>query len=200
MTKCMQKVEQKSLLYYINKVEFLFFCKQHLMVALQFSFLYFSSLYFIQVNLDPSNRSISEFKSWAEFHNGVAAGLRLAPFQVTQDKKSIIQLQQNSEFTGFAVFHLCVVFLQLKVELIIVLILQEKMLRTWIQYNRPSEPNFTHAGLLLAFGLHEHLRVLTMTDAYRYLSQVILLFFFRYLCLMLVFQGYNGGEHSLLIG
>jgi hypothetical protein len=54
---------------------------------------------------------------------------------------------------------------------------QEKMLRTWIQYNRPSEPNFTHAGLLLAFGLHEHLRVLTMTDAYRYLSQVILLFF-----------------------
>jgi anaphase-promoting complex subunit 1 len=48
------------------------------------------------------------------------------------------------------------------------------MLRTWIQYNRPSEPNFTHAGLLLAFGLHEHLRVLTMTDAYRYLSQVIL--------------------------
>jgi hypothetical protein len=47
------------------------------------------------------------------------------------------------------------------------------MLRTWIQYNRPSEPNFTHAGLLLAFGLHEHLRVLTMTDAYRYLSQVV---------------------------
>jgi anaphase-promoting complex subunit 1 len=80
------------------------------------------------VNLDVSNRSVSEFKSWAEFHNGVAAGLRLAPFQ-------------------------------------------EKMLRTWIQYNRPSEPNFTHAGLLLAFGLHEHLRVLTMTDAYRYLSQ-----------------------------
>lgn len=52
-------------------------------------------------------------------------------------------------------------------------IFQEKMLRTWIQYNRPSEPNFTHAGLLLAFGLHEHLRVLTMTDAYRYLSQVV---------------------------
>ncbi|XP_062231175.1 anaphase-promoting complex subunit 1 isoform X2 [Phragmites australis] len=80
------------------------------------------------VNLDLSSRSVSEFKSWAEFHNGVAAGLRFAPFQ-------------------------------------------EKMLRTWIQYNRPSEPNFTHAGLLLAFGLHEHLRVLTMTDAYRYLSQ-----------------------------
>lgn len=80
------------------------------------------------VNLDLTTRSVSEFSSWAEFHNGVAAGLRLAPFQ-------------------------------------------EKMLRTWIQYNRPSEPSFTHAGLLLAFGLHEHLRVLTMTDAYRYLSQ-----------------------------
>uniref|UniRef100_A0A0D9WFG5 Anaphase-promoting complex subunit 1 n=1 Tax=Leersia perrieri TaxID=77586 RepID=A0A0D9WFG5_9ORYZ len=33
------------------------------------------------VNLDLSTRSVSEFKSWAEFHNGVAAGLRLAPFQ-----------------------------------------------------------------------------------------------------------------------
>uniref|UniRef100_A0A0E0HD67 Uncharacterized protein n=1 Tax=Oryza nivara TaxID=4536 RepID=A0A0E0HD67_ORYNI len=33
------------------------------------------------VNLDLSSRSVSEFKSWAEFHNGVAAGLRLAPFQ-----------------------------------------------------------------------------------------------------------------------
>jgi hypothetical protein len=71
--------------------------------------------------------------------------------------------------------------------------LQEKMLRTWIQYNRPSEPNFTHAGLLLAFGLHEHLRVLTMTDAYRYLSQVTFLFF-GCLCRRLVFYGYNGGD------
>lgn len=80
------------------------------------------------INLDPNIRSISELKSWPEFHNGVAAGLRLAPFQ-------------------------------------------GKMSRTWILYNKPVEPNFTHAGILLALGLHEHLRVLTITDVYRYLSQ-----------------------------
>ncbi|KAF8652489.1 hypothetical protein HU200_062822 [Digitaria exilis] len=126
------------------------------------------------VNLDLSNRSVSEFKSWAEFHNGVAAGLRLAPFQVTQDNKAIIQLHQNLEFTYSThsfFFLLMYCFPAVKLVLNIVLLLQEKMLRTWIQYNRPSEPNFTHAGLLLAFGLHAHLRVLTMTDAYRYLSQ-----------------------------
>ncbi|TYH51969.1 hypothetical protein ES332_D10G318400v1 [Gossypium tomentosum] len=33
------------------------------------------------VNLDPSIRNIQELKSWPEFHNAVAAGLRLAPLQ-----------------------------------------------------------------------------------------------------------------------
>ncbi|KAH7677904.1 Anaphase-promoting complex subunit 1 protein [Dioscorea alata] len=80
------------------------------------------------VSLDPNVRNIPELRSWPEFHNGVAAGLRLAPFQ-------------------------------------------GKMSRTWIQYNKPEEPNVTHAGLLLALGLHEHLRVLLITDVYKYLAQ-----------------------------
>ncbi|XP_010543717.1 PREDICTED: anaphase-promoting complex subunit 1 isoform X2 [Tarenaya hassleriana] len=33
------------------------------------------------VNLDPNIRSIQELKTWPEFHNAVAAGLRLAPLQ-----------------------------------------------------------------------------------------------------------------------
>lgn len=33
------------------------------------------------VNLDPNIRNMVELRSWPEFHNGVAAGLRLAPFQ-----------------------------------------------------------------------------------------------------------------------
>ncbi|XP_038980234.1 anaphase-promoting complex subunit 1 isoform X2 [Phoenix dactylifera] len=80
------------------------------------------------VNIDPNVRNISELRCWPEFHNGVAAGLRLAPFQ-------------------------------------------GKMSRTWILYNKPEEPNYTHAGLILALGLHEHLHVLTITDVFRYLSQ-----------------------------
>lgn len=35
-----------------------------------------------QVNLDPNIRNIQELKSWPEFHNAVAAGLRLSPLQV----------------------------------------------------------------------------------------------------------------------
>ncbi|KAB1217628.1 Anaphase-promoting complex subunit 1 [Morella rubra] len=34
-----------------------------------------------EVNLDPNLRNIPEIKSWPEFHNAVAAGLRLAPLQ-----------------------------------------------------------------------------------------------------------------------
>ncbi|KAK6929487.1 Anaphase-promoting complex subunit 1, middle domain [Dillenia turbinata] len=80
------------------------------------------------VNLDPNIRNIQELKSWPEFHNAVAAGLKMAP-------------------------------------------LQGKMSRTWILYNKPEEPNITHAGLLLALGLHGHLRVLTISDIYQYYSQ-----------------------------
>ncbi|KAF8397264.1 hypothetical protein HHK36_016174 [Tetracentron sinense] len=80
------------------------------------------------VNLDPNIRNIQELRTWPEFHNAVAAGLRLAP-------------------------------------------LQGKMPRTWIIYNKPEEPNVTHAGLLLALGLHGHLCVLTITDIYQYYSQ-----------------------------
>ena len=39
-------------------------------------------------------------------------------------------------------------------------------------YNRPEEPSFAHAGLLMSLGLQGHLRVLAATDVYRYLSQV----------------------------
>ncbi|KAJ4980944.1 hypothetical protein NE237_031781 [Protea cynaroides] len=80
------------------------------------------------VNLDPNVRNIQEHRSWPEFHNAVAAGLRLAPFQ-------------------------------------------GKMSRTWILYNRPEEPNVTHAGLLLALGLHGHLRVLSVSDIFQYYSK-----------------------------
>lgn len=80
------------------------------------------------VNLDSSTGNLSDLTSWPEYHNGVAAGLRLAPCQ-------------------------------------------DKITRTWIVYNRPDEPSFAHAGLLMSLGLQGHLRVLAATDVYRYLSQ-----------------------------
>jgi hypothetical protein len=50
--------------------------------------------------------------------------------------------------------------------------MQAKITRTWIVYNKPDDPNFSHAGLLMALGLHKHLGVLAATDVYRYLAQV----------------------------
>jgi anaphase-promoting complex subunit 1 len=69
-----------------------------------------------------------DFLVWPEFHNGVAAGLRLAE-------------------RG-----------------------QAALTRTWVLYNRPSEPSPAHAGMLLALGLAGHLAALAPGDLYRYLS------------------------------
>ncbi|GAB4821235.1 hypothetical protein N2152v2_008281 [Parachlorella kessleri] len=87
------------------------------------------------VNLDlsaappaPGSGAFCDYTAWPEFHNGVAAGLRLAP-------------------SG------------------------HQLTRTWIVYNKPEEPSYTHAGLLMALGLTGHLSCLAATDLYRYLSQ-----------------------------
>ncbi|KAK7320591.1 hypothetical protein VNO77_30211 [Canavalia gladiata] len=42
------------------------------------------------VNLDPNIRNIQELRSWPEFHNAVAAGLRLAPLQGRMSRTWII--------------------------------------------------------------------------------------------------------------
>ena len=65
---------------------------------------------------------------WPQFHNGVAAALRLGRSR-------------------------------------------ESLTRTWIVYNRPKQPNYEHAGFLLALGLQGHLTCLRTTDFYMYLSQ-----------------------------
>lgn len=48
-----------------------------------------------QVNLDPNVRNIQELKSWPEFHNAVAAGLRLSPLQVYLGHQMINHINQS---------------------------------------------------------------------------------------------------------
>ncbi|GFY82115.1 E3 ubiquitin ligase [Actinidia rufa] len=43
-----------------------------------------------EVNLDPNIRNIPELKSWPEFHNAVAAGLKLAPLQGKMSRTWIV--------------------------------------------------------------------------------------------------------------
>lgn len=46
-----------------------------------------------------------------------------------------------------------------------------KITRTWIIYNKPATPNFTHAGFLMALGIRGYLSSLAMTDLFDYMSQ-----------------------------
>ncbi|KAG0344650.1 Anaphase-promoting complex subunit 1 [Podila humilis] len=64
---------------------------------------------------------------WPQFHNGVAAGLRISP--------------NSTDVKG-----------------------------SWVIYNRPQNLDSTHAGFLLALGLTGHLRVLSASQLYRYLT------------------------------
>lgn len=52
----------------------------------------------------------ADVTAWPEFHNGVAAGIRLAPGD-------------------------------------------GGLTRTWVVYNKPKTPNYTHAGMLMGLGL-----------------------------------------------
>lgn len=70
---------------------------------------------------------VQQYLAWPEFHNGVAAGLRLC------------------SHSG-------------------------RLTRSWIEYNRPKTETSSHAGLMLALGLQGHLRSLTTSDIFLYLS------------------------------
>lgn len=85
------------------------------------------------INLDlsaaaPAGGACTDITAWPEFHNGVAAGLRMAPGGT-------------------------------------------RLTRTWIVYNRPAQPNYTHAGMLMALGLTGNLASLSGADLFTYLSQ-----------------------------
>ncbi|KAG7365277.1 anaphase-promoting complex subunit 1 [Nitzschia inconspicua] len=108
----------------------------------------------------PTNASLAldtseapaDFKVWPEFHNGVAAGLRL-PLQsmtsetlseitrtwIVYNRSSSAQIEpQNNGNTNDA--------------------------------NAPSVINHSHGGLLMALGMRGHLNALEMTDVFDYLT------------------------------
>lgn len=83
----------------------------------------------ISLEFPNTGPTADELTMWPMFHNGVAAGLRLASSQAS-------------------------------------------LTRTWIVYNNEwTEPSYSYAGMLMAFGLQGHLKCLAATDLYRYLSQ-----------------------------
>ena len=86
---------------------------------------------------------------WAEFHNGVAAGLRIAP------SASKVRLPtQTDRQTDRLTLHPSPSLLQLD--------------SAWIVFNRPSEDASSnqYAGFLMALGLNQHLSSLPEFQLY----------------------------------
>lgn len=102
------------------------------------------------VNLDIAAAGVTaDTTLWAEFHNGVAAGLRLRHEWGSAgsggDGGGGRETGERFEAGGVS--------------------------RTWITYNRPAGgANNAHGGLLMALGLQGHLSSLAMTDVYEYLT------------------------------
>jgi hypothetical protein len=96
---------------------------------------------------------------WPEFHNGVAAGLRVSsPEELdpgtrtpgTASTPASASISTGNRFAGAST-----------------------VTRNWIVYNRTAtaDDSSFHAGVLLALGLQGHLRVLSVTDICDYLTQ-----------------------------
>lgn len=107
----------------------------------------------VVVNLDVAAGGISaDTTLWAEFHNGVAAGLRLQHEWGFGDPMSAGNRRHAGGRGGAGLD-------------------RGGVSRTWITYNRPSGgANNAHGGLLMALGLQGHLSSLAMTDVYEYLT------------------------------
>ena len=107
----------------------------------------------IPLVLDFKNQKLAEvlapvgggeaLRQWPEFHNGVAAGLRV--------------LLSSEVVAGGAARHMSSA--------------HGKLVRTWVAYNRPAELDYTHAGFMMALGLGGHLEALAPSDKYWYLKQ-----------------------------
>ncbi|CAM9840724.1 unnamed protein product, partial [Ectocarpus sp. 8 AP-2014] len=109
----------------------------------------------VVVNLDLAAAAVPpDTTAWAEFHNGVAAGLRLRHEWGSNRARggkdgggggSGVAASSGFEEGGVS--------------------------RTWITYNRPAGgANNAHGGLLMALGLQGHLSSLAMTDVFEYLT------------------------------
>lgn len=87
--------------------------------------------------------------AWPEFHHGVAAGLRLAwgPSDASSaDGAPSAGRTARARGSGGN---------------------SGDVTDGWVLYERPDEPTYAHAGMLMAFGLTGHLQRLSWTDLYR---------------------------------
>ena len=91
----------------------------------------------------------AEVTAWPEFHNGAAAGLRLAPAPPPASRQRGSGGTTGGTTGGTSSSR------------------RRHPALAWCALERPEQPSFSHAGTLLALGLTGHLDSLAWTDLYR---------------------------------
>jgi hypothetical protein len=97
--------------------------------------------------------------AWCEFHNGAAAGLKIAPYRGHRHPHRQQQQQQGQQppeadvGSGMASSRGSS--------------RADSLSESWLPHSKPTVPNYAHAGVLLALGLNGHLNRLSWTDLYR---------------------------------
>ncbi|CAM9465694.1 unnamed protein product, partial [Ectocarpus fasciculatus] len=104
---------------------------------------------------------------WPEFHNGVAAGLRVknAPSSGGASSSTFMQLYTDATTKKKRASEFSDVFTETSTR-----DAHRGAMRYWVLYNRGPTADNSHAGALLAFGLLGHLRVLTVVDICEFLT------------------------------
>ncbi len=108
----------------------------------------------------PGGGATADFTAWPEFHNGVAAGSCLCcawchgpPERLIEDSlRRILFREARCPCPIFSALPITAINACAPVGLRLALG-GAQMTRTWIVYNKPKEPSYTHAGMLMGLGL-----------------------------------------------
>ncbi|CAM9977226.1 unnamed protein product, partial [Choristocarpus tenellus] len=125
----------------------------------------------VVLNLDLTASNVGpDVTAWAEFHNGVAAGLRLAPAWGPTSPGGMPR--QGKEWRGGGGARAGAKGGSWERGRVGGDGRGGSISRTWIMYHRPVEgASNAHGGLLMALGLQGHLSALATMDVYDYLTK-----------------------------
>lgn len=108
----------------------------------------------------------ADVTAWCEFHNGVAAGIKVTPRRRHRQHHQEQQQQRQQGASG-----LCPGPDDLAAAAYGGSSSSsggpDSLADTWLPHSKPYVPNYAHAGVLLALGLRGHLDRLSWTDLYR---------------------------------
>lgn len=105
----------------------------------------------------------ADITAWCEFHNGVASGLKIAPYVSLRRRQRLSHHHQHQHQEGAAEGATD----GAADEAAAAGTFDSSLADAWLPHSKPAVPNYAHAGVLLALGLNGHLDRLSWTDLYR---------------------------------